>query len=42
VLDRVEAALTDGLPIRARIASAQLLASDEGRWTKLASFRLGG
>jgi hypothetical protein len=42
VLDRVEAALGGGLPIRARIASAQLLASDQGRWTGLASFRLGG
>jgi 2'-5' RNA ligase superfamily len=42
VLDRAEAALADGLPSRARIASAQLLASDEGRWTELASFRLGG
>jgi len=41
-LDRVEAGLAGGLPARARIASAQLLANDQGRWTELASFRLGG
>jgi 2'-5' RNA ligase superfamily len=42
VLDRVEAALAGGLPVRASIASAQLLASDQGRWTELARFPLGG
>jgi 2'-5' RNA ligase len=42
LLDRVEADLAGGLPVRARIASAQLLVNDEGRWSELASFRLGG
>jgi hypothetical protein len=42
VLDRVEAGLASGLPARARISSAQLLAAGQGRWAELASFRLGG
>jgi 2'-5' RNA ligase len=42
VLDRVEAALAGCLPARARIASAQLLANDRGRWTERARFGLGG
>jgi hypothetical protein len=42
VLDRVEAALARALPARARIASAQLLVSEQGNWAELAAFRLGG
>jgi 2'-5' RNA ligase len=42
VLAAVEAALAGGLPFRARIASAQLLVSDQNRWSVRASFRLGG
>ena len=40
--DGLIAALQGGLPITSRVEEVSLMTSQEGRWTRRASFRLGG
>ncbi len=40
-LDRIEARLRDGLPVRARLAEARLIENRSGRWETRESFRIG-